>query len=167
MTFLRRSYYSSVGCATDALGSGRPGPRAVGACPLPGKLLLNEPRGDQFVDLRHGEDRLVGATGQTSEVLGDLRGLTRLKSSLDGPRGNDLVDLRHEADGLLEGHHDLAAVSHVVVGEGAPLAVAEPPLEHLVAPDVELPHRALDALEALSLVDADATAPGNACRRVS
>ena len=134
---------------------------------MPWPTVCGTPRRGQIVDLRHGEDSLLAATGQTSEVLGDLRGLTRLKSSLDGPRGNDLVDLRHEADGLLEGHHDLAAVSHVVVGEGAPLAVAEPPLEHLVAPDVELPHRALDALEALSLVDADATAPGNACRRVS
>jgi hypothetical protein len=38
---------------------------------------------------------------------------------LDEPGRDDFVDLLHEAHRLLEGHHDLAVVGHIVVGEGA------------------------------------------------
>ena len=41
-----------------------------------------------------------------------------LDALVKGPGGDDLVDVRHKAHGLLEGHHDLAVVGHVVVGEG-------------------------------------------------
>jgi hypothetical protein len=46
-------------------------------------------------------------------------------------------------------------VGHVVVGEGAPLAVFEPLLEHLIAPDVELSHFRLDTVEVPRLADKD------------
>ena len=52
------------------------------------------------------------AVGRTSEV-------SRGQGLLNGTGGNELADLRHEADGLFEGHEALAAVGHVVVGEGA------------------------------------------------
>ena len=49
-------------------------------------------------------------------LAGQCRTLVRL---LNRPRGDQLVDLPHEAHGLPEGHHDLAVVGHVVVGESA------------------------------------------------
>jgi hypothetical protein len=88
-------------------------------------------------------------------------------STLCRPRRHDLVDLPREADGLFEGHHDLAIVGHVVVKEGASLALLEPPLQQSAAPDVELLHLRPHALEVLGPTHGEPTARGNALCLIS
>lgn len=79
--------------------------------------------------------------------------------SLNRPRGDQLVNLAHEADCLFEGHHGLAVVGYVVVGEGAPFAVLDTLLQDLIVADVELLRLRLHVLKLLSLVDAHAPSP--------